>query len=72
MGSRSFFDQTDEVVVPGGDLGEPEMSGRVSSGCAEVGGATVSASEAESMPRVCSRSECGSRVSKFLKPIRSP
>ena len=38
MGSRSFFDQADEVVVPGGDLGEPEMSGRVSSGCAEVGG----------------------------------
>ena len=37
-GARSFFDETDDVVAPGGDFGEPEMSGGVGSGCAEVGG----------------------------------
>ena len=36
--SRSLFDQADDVVAPGGNLGEPEMSGGVGSGCAEVGG----------------------------------
>ena len=35
-GSRSLFDQADEIVAPGGNLGEPEMSGRVGSGCAEI------------------------------------
>lgn len=59
MGARSFFDEADDVVAPGWDFGKPEMSGGVSSGCAEVGRATVSASEGESLPRVCSRSECG-------------
>ena len=37
MGSRSFFYEADEVVAAGGDFGEPEMSGRVGSGCAEIG-----------------------------------
>ena len=35
--SCSFFDQGDEVVAPGGDFGEPEMSGEVGPGGAEVG-----------------------------------
>ena len=37
MGSRSFFDQADDVVAPGGNFGEPEMSGGVGSGRAEIG-----------------------------------
>ena len=34
---RSFFDQADEIVAAGRDFGEPEMSGRVGSGCAKIG-----------------------------------
>jgi hypothetical protein len=37
VGSRSFFYEADEVVAAGGDFCEPEMSGRVGSGCAEIG-----------------------------------
>ena len=37
VGARSFFDPADDVIAPGGDFGEPEMSGRVGSGCAEIG-----------------------------------
>ena len=35
--SRAPFDQTDDIVALGGNLREPEMSGRVGSGRAEVG-----------------------------------
>ena len=37
MGSRSLFDQADEVLAAGGDRGTPEMSGGVVSSYAEVG-----------------------------------
>jgi len=37
VGSRSFFYEADEIVAPGGDFGEPEMSGGVGSGRAEIG-----------------------------------
>jgi hypothetical protein len=37
VGSRPRFDQTDHVVTPGWNLDEPEMSGGVGPGCAEVG-----------------------------------
>ena len=71
VGSRSFFYEADEVVAAGGDFGEPEMSGRVGSGCAESRESGVFCLEpGQCFFRTVGLS-AGSRATTFQRPIRS-
>jgi hypothetical protein len=71
VGSRSLFDQAEDVITPDGDFGKPEMSGEVGSGCAEVGDQPFF----HLKPSQCFFRTVGlsawSRATTFLEPRRS-
>ena len=71
MGGRSFFDEAEDVISPGGDFGESEMSGGVVSSYAEVGNQAFF----HLKPSQCFFKTVGlsawSRATTFLEPIRS-
>ena len=71
MGARSFFDETDGVVASGGDFGEPEMSGLVGSGCAEVGSQRLFHLKPSQCFFRTVGLNAGNRANKFLGPRRS-